>query len=102
MPRANASRPCKNCGIYNSTKPHGLCPACFLDWTTAREIERTGLPVPDDLRAKLMIQELGAGWQLLMADNALRWRPIGKPFAQESAAENAGRIVVAAAKLLQP
>jgi|SRR6516165_8159080 hypothetical protein len=99
---ARKPRPCKNCRIYNTSKAHGFCPACFLDWTTAREIERRGINTPDEMLHKLMIQQLGAdSWQLLMADNALRWRPLGKPFLMENACENAGQIVLAAAKVLR-
>jgi hypothetical protein len=91
---------CKRCGIANSDKPHGLCAACFRDWSDARDVVLRGRAVPDDVEGKLKIQAATAGWQLFMADSDLRWRALGKPFILEAAAENAGQIVLAAAKLL--
>jgi hypothetical protein len=91
---------CRHCGINNSEKPHGLCRACFQDWSDAQEILMHGINLPDEMQHKLRIQAAAAGWQLFMADNDLRWRALGKPFVLETAAENAGRIVLAAAKLL--
>jgi hypothetical protein len=72
-----------------------------VDWCAARDVEAHGVPVPDNMHNRLKIQEAAAGWQLFLVDNDLRWRALGKPFIHETAAGNAGQIVLAAPKLLR-
>jgi hypothetical protein len=97
MAHAYRNRRCKNCRA-RATRPRGLCVDC---WQAARDAETNGRPIPDDLlNDGLMIQQAAKGWQLFLVQNQ-HWRPIGRPFATEPAAENAGQIVLAAAKILR-
>jgi hypothetical protein len=97
---ARVRRRCRNCGINNSDKPHRLCAACYRDWSDARDVVLRGRAVPDDVEGMLRIQEAGRGFQLFMVAPDLRWRALGRPFTQETAAENAGAIVLAAMRLV--
>jgi hypothetical protein len=97
---ARGYRLCKNCGVCYTNKPHALCPGCFRDWADARDVVLRGRAVPDDVTGMLRIQEAGRGFQLFMVAPDLRWRALGRPFTQETAAENAGAIVLAAMRLV--
>jgi hypothetical protein len=77
-----------------------LCRHCYDECQAERYVKAGGIPTPDDLCGQLKIQQAAEGWQLFLVDGNLDWRPIGAPFAHETAAENAGQAVLAAARLL--